>query len=45
MLHLLQGAINPIVNLEKYVKSWHSISCRLREPSRKRAMKMEEIEG
>jgi hypothetical protein len=45
MLHLLQGAVSPIVDLEKSIRSWYSISCRLREPPRRRDLKMEEMEA
>lgn len=44
MLHLLQMAVNPALNLEKCLLDWYSISCRLREAPRKRGLKIEEME-
>lgn len=44
MLHLLQMAVSPSLGLEKCLLSWYSISCKLREPPRKRALKIEEME-
>lgn len=44
MLHLLQTAVSPTLRLEQCVKNWHRISCSLREPPRRRGLKIEEIE-
>lgn len=45
MLHLLQRAVSPVLDLEESLKAWFSISCMLRESRRKRALKIEVIEG
>lgn len=45
MLHLLQRAVSPWLNLQESLKAWHAISDMLREAPRKRVLKIAEIEG
>jgi len=44
MLHLLQRTVSPKLSLKECVEDWHRISCLMREPSRLRTPRIEEIE-
>ena len=44
MLHLLQQAVSPLIGLEGAIQNWYEISNLLRENSRKRELKIEQIE-
>jgi hypothetical protein len=44
MLHLLQTTVSPHLGLRQCVETWFRISCLLREPPRRRALQIEEIE-
>jgi len=43
MLHLLRQALNPALRLKECVEEWPTISRMLREPPRKRGLKIEGI--
>ena len=45
MLHLLQRAVSPAISLKESVQDWFAISRLLREPPRKRGIKIEEMES
>lgn len=45
MLHLLKGAVNPLLTLEHCMKDWFNISFSLRESSRKRCLQVEKFEN
>ena len=44
MLHLLQRTVSPRFRLQKCVEDWYDMSRLLREPPRKRSLKIAEIQ-